>query len=92
MIRAETGKDAVTFAYPFGRPEHWNQETRASVMAAGHRCAILAGGGLVKPHQDVFALPRVTYSKETWYFACELTLLFLKERFNLVFHRIRSLP
>jgi peptidoglycan/xylan/chitin deacetylase (PgdA/CDA1 family) len=83
LIRAETGEDATTFAYPFGRSDNWNQETRASVIAAGHRCAILANGGLVKPRQDVFALPRVGYgSKEAWAFACQLTLLFLKDYLN----------
>jgi peptidoglycan/xylan/chitin deacetylase (PgdA/CDA1 family) len=80
LIRAETGEDAATFAYPFGRSDNWNQETRASVIATGHRCAILAAGGLVKPHQDVFALPRVGYaSKSSWDFACQLTLLFLRD-------------
>jgi len=80
LIRAETGEDAATFAYPFGRSDNWSRETRASVIAAGHRCAILANGGLVRPNQDVFALPRVGYaSKDAWAFACQLTVLFLKD-------------
>jgi peptidoglycan/xylan/chitin deacetylase (PgdA/CDA1 family) len=83
-IRAEIGDEAATFAYPFGRTENWNQETRQSVIDAGYRCAILASGGLVKSGQDVFALPRVGYSPETWYFACDLTLLFLKRYLNPV--------
>jgi peptidoglycan/xylan/chitin deacetylase (PgdA/CDA1 family) len=77
-IAAETGQAPVTFAYPFGRPENWNPETRKSVIEAGHRCAILASGGLVKSGQDLFALPRSGYSPETWYFACDLMSLFLK--------------
>lgn len=81
-IRAEIGDEAATFAYPFGRPENWSRETRRSVIEAGYRCAILASGGLVKSGQDVFALPRVGFSKETWYFACDLTWLFLKRCLN----------
>ena len=37
LIHAETGEVPATFAYPFGRPENWNQETRGSVIEAGHR-------------------------------------------------------
>lgn len=77
-IRAEIGEEPATFAYPFGRPENWTPETRQSVIDAGYRCAILASGGLVIPGQEFFALPRVGSSHETWYFACSLTLLFLK--------------
>lgn len=73
-----TGTRPATFAYPYGRPENWSQETRANVMAAGHRCAILATGGLVRPGDDLFALRRTSYSPETWYFACDLLSLFIR--------------
>jgi peptidoglycan/xylan/chitin deacetylase (PgdA/CDA1 family) len=79
LIQAETGSFPATFAYPFGRLDNWNQETRRQVIAAGHRCAILASGGVVTRGQDPFALPRVSYTRETWYFACDLLLHFLKQ-------------
>lgn len=82
-IAAETGTAAATFAYPFGRPENWNQNTRRNVIEAGHRCAILAKGGLTSPGQDLFSLPRASYFEETWYFACHLMVLFLKHYFQL---------
>lgn len=81
-IAEETGKAPPTFAYPFGRPENWNEQTRQDVIHAGHRCAILAKGGLAAPGQDLFSLPRASYFEETWYFACHLMLLFLKHYFR----------
>ncbi len=79
LIAAELGREPETFAYPFGKPQNWSAETRESVIKAGHRCAILATGGLVKPGDDLFAMPRTGYFPETWYFACELMALFLRE-------------
>ncbi len=79
---AETGRPPETFAYPFGHPANWNAGSRQNIIDTGHRCAILATGGLVQSGNDPFTLPRIGYFSETWYFACHLMLLFLKRNFQ----------
>ena len=82
-IQEETGQAPGAFAYPFGRAENWSPATRRHVIEAGYRCAILANGGLVGAGQDVFALPRVACTPETWYLLSEVCFLFARYRLKL---------
>ena len=53
-----TGKKVTSFAYPFGKKHHYNQQTVEAVRATGFVCAWSNFGGLVTRSSNRFALPR----------------------------------
>lgn len=56
-LRRELGLQARHFSYPYGR---WCAETRAAVIDAGWRSAVVTdAGGRIGPATDRYAMPRV---------------------------------
>jgi peptidoglycan/xylan/chitin deacetylase (PgdA/CDA1 family) len=53
-----TRRPVLAFAYPYGRAEHFTDETVRIVQAAGFRVACTARQGLVEPGSDLFRLHR----------------------------------
>lgn len=59
-IRAETGQDAVAFAYPYGA----SSAEAAAAVARHHGLAVTTRHGWLGPREDRRALPRL----DAWYF------------------------
>jgi len=57
-LEALTGKRVTSFAYPYGKKNHYNQQTVKTVQASGFDCACSNFGGLVTRTSNRFALPR----------------------------------
>jgi len=57
-LEALTGKRVTSFAYPYGKKNHYNQQTVKTVQANGFDCACSNFGGLVTRSSNRFALPR----------------------------------
>jgi peptidoglycan/xylan/chitin deacetylase (PgdA/CDA1 family) len=53
-----TGKRVTSFAYPYGKKNHYSQQTVKTVQANGFDCACSNFGGLVTRTSNRFALPR----------------------------------
>jgi peptidoglycan/xylan/chitin deacetylase (PgdA/CDA1 family) len=52
------GREVDTFAYPYGQPRDYTDETAAIVREAGFACACSTSPELVRPWSDRFRLPR----------------------------------
>jgi peptidoglycan/xylan/chitin deacetylase (PgdA/CDA1 family) len=57
-LEALTGRSITTFAYPYGKKNHYNRQTVATVRANGFACACSNFGGLVTRSSNRFQLPR----------------------------------
>jgi peptidoglycan/xylan/chitin deacetylase (PgdA/CDA1 family) len=57
-LEALTGKNVTSFAYPYGKKNHYNRQTVAAVRANGFECACSNFGGLVTRSSNRFELPR----------------------------------
>ena len=57
-LEALTGKNVISFAYPYGKKNHYNRQTVAAVQANGFECACSNFGGLVTRSSNRFELPR----------------------------------
>jgi Polysaccharide deacetylase len=53
-----TGKTVTSFAYPYGKKNHYTAQTVSTVQANGFACACSNFGGLVTRISNRFALPR----------------------------------
>ena len=53
-----TGKSITSFAYPYGKKNHYTAHTVSTVQANGFACACSNFGGLVTRASNRFALPR----------------------------------
>jgi peptidoglycan/xylan/chitin deacetylase (PgdA/CDA1 family) len=58
QLEALTGKSITTFAYPYGKKNHYTRETVATVRANGFASACSNFGGLVTRSSNRFTLPR----------------------------------
>jgi peptidoglycan/xylan/chitin deacetylase (PgdA/CDA1 family) len=74
-IERNVGKQAMSFAYPYGL---YNDASKEQVAAAGFTCAVSTNYGLADANSDLYALPRIGYDNRTWYFCCQIALEFLK--------------
>lgn len=57
-LEALTGKTITSFAYPYGKKNHYTRQTVDAVRASGFACACSNFGGLVTRSSNRFALPR----------------------------------
>jgi peptidoglycan/xylan/chitin deacetylase (PgdA/CDA1 family) len=57
-LEALTGKPITSFAYPYGKKNHYTRETVETVRANGFDCACSNFGGLVTRSSNRFTLPR----------------------------------
>jgi peptidoglycan/xylan/chitin deacetylase (PgdA/CDA1 family) len=57
-LEALTGKSITSFAYPYGKKNHYNRQTVKAVRDNGFACACSNFGGLVTRSCNRFALPR----------------------------------
>jgi peptidoglycan/xylan/chitin deacetylase (PgdA/CDA1 family) len=57
-LQALTGKNVTSFAYPYGKKNHFTRSTVATVRANGFTCACSNFGGLVTRSSNRFVLPR----------------------------------
>jgi peptidoglycan/xylan/chitin deacetylase (PgdA/CDA1 family) len=57
-LEALTGKTITSFAYPYGKKNHYTRETVKTVRANGFTCACSNFGGLVTRTSNRFVLPR----------------------------------
>jgi peptidoglycan/xylan/chitin deacetylase (PgdA/CDA1 family) len=57
-LEALTGKNISSFAYPYGKKNHYTRETVKTVRTNGFACACSNFGGLVTRSTSRFALPR----------------------------------
>lgn len=57
-LEALTGKSVTSFAYPYGKKNHYTRQTVEAVRANGFACACSNFGGLVTRSSNRFALPR----------------------------------
>jgi peptidoglycan/xylan/chitin deacetylase (PgdA/CDA1 family) len=57
-LEALTGKRISSFAYPYGKKNHYSRQTVATVQANGFTCACSNFGGLVTRSSNRFTLPR----------------------------------
>ncbi len=57
-LEALTGKTITSFAYPFGKKNHYTRHTVDTVRANGFECACSNFGGLVTRTSNRFVLPR----------------------------------
>jgi peptidoglycan/xylan/chitin deacetylase (PgdA/CDA1 family) len=58
FLEAFTGKAITTFAYPYGKKNHYTRHTVRTVKASGFACACSNFGGLVTRSSNRFQLPR----------------------------------
>jgi peptidoglycan/xylan/chitin deacetylase (PgdA/CDA1 family) len=59
QLEAVTGKNVTSFAYPYGKKDHYNRQTVEVVQASGFACACSNFGGLVTRSSNRFELPRL---------------------------------
>lgn len=64
-LRCELGAPPAHFAYPYGRVENMRESNRERVKRAGYHCCVSSFGGISRPPQDPFRLPRV--SVDLWH-------------------------
>ena len=57
-LEALIGKRVTSFAYPYGKKNHYTRQTVRTVEASGFACACSNFGGLVTRTSDRFVLPR----------------------------------
>jgi peptidoglycan/xylan/chitin deacetylase (PgdA/CDA1 family) len=57
-LEALTGKNITSFAYPYGKKNHYTRRTVTTVEANGFACACSNFGGLVTRSSNRFTLPR----------------------------------
>ena len=57
-LEALTGNSITSFAYPYGKKNHYTAQTVSTVQANGFACACSNFGGLVTRASNRFALPR----------------------------------
>ena len=57
-LEALTGKTITSFAYPYGKKNHYTRQTIKTVRANGFDCACSNFGGLVTRTSNRFVLPR----------------------------------
>lgn len=57
-LESLTGKTITSFAYPYGKKNHYTSQTVSTVQANGFACACSNFGGLVTSISNRFALPR----------------------------------
>lgn len=57
-LEALTGKTITSFAYPYGKKNHYTSQTVKIVRASGFACACSNFGGLVTRTSNRFVLPR----------------------------------
>jgi peptidoglycan/xylan/chitin deacetylase (PgdA/CDA1 family) len=57
-LEALTGKPITSFAYPYGKKNHYTRQTVQTVKANGFSCGLTNFGGLVTRTSNRFALPR----------------------------------
>jgi peptidoglycan/xylan/chitin deacetylase (PgdA/CDA1 family) len=57
-LEALTGKSITSFAYPYGKKNHYTGQTVKTVRANGFSCACSNFGGLVTRSSNRFVLPR----------------------------------
>ncbi|MBV9079547.1 MAG: polysaccharide deacetylase family protein [Elusimicrobia bacterium] len=53
------GRPVDGFAYPFGKPRHYNAGVIETLKRAGYRFAVTTSFGFVRAGADVFRLPRI---------------------------------
>jgi peptidoglycan/xylan/chitin deacetylase (PgdA/CDA1 family) len=58
QLEALTGKEITSFAYPYGKKNHYTRQTVQTVRDHGFACACSNFGGLVSRSSSRFALPR----------------------------------
>lgn len=67
IIERTLGRSVDLFAYPFGNPANdFTDDVKAAVRESGFRAAFSVTLGLVRPGDDLFALPRFCESTERW--------------------------
>jgi peptidoglycan/xylan/chitin deacetylase (PgdA/CDA1 family) len=57
-LEALTGRNISSFAYPYGKKNHYTRQTVSTVQASGFACACSNFGGLVTRSSNRFTLPR----------------------------------
>jgi peptidoglycan/xylan/chitin deacetylase (PgdA/CDA1 family) len=57
-LEALTGRNISSFAYPYGKKNHYTRQTVSTVQANGFACACSNFGGLVTRSSNRFTLPR----------------------------------
>jgi glycosyltransferase involved in cell wall biosynthesis/peptidoglycan/xylan/chitin deacetylase (PgdA/CDA1 family) len=57
-LESHLGSPINTFAYPFGQPAHYTDETIDILRKEGFACACTTAGEVVQPGSDLFRLPR----------------------------------
>ena len=58
QLEALTGKEITSFAYPYGKKNHYTRQTVQTVRDHGFACACSNFGGLVSRSSNRFTLPR----------------------------------
>jgi hypothetical protein len=58
-LERETGRAPIVFAYPNGRPQDFDERTKAALRRRGVRWALAATRGLAHRNSDPLALPRI---------------------------------
>lgn len=64
-LESELGVGIDLFAFPYGREENLSEENRLLIRSLGYRCAPSCHGGLLRPGEDPFRMPRVPI--DSWY-------------------------
>jgi peptidoglycan/xylan/chitin deacetylase (PgdA/CDA1 family) len=72
-IQRELGVPVLTFAYPYGRNQHFDDSAAEAVEAAGCRAAFTTVHGAVGTRHRAFALPRFKFNRR-YHFACAYTV------------------
>jgi peptidoglycan/xylan/chitin deacetylase (PgdA/CDA1 family) len=62
-LERQLGAPATSFAYPYGGPDHFTQENRERVKAAGFSCCCSGFGGINPADTDPFLLRRVPITR-----------------------------
>jgi peptidoglycan/xylan/chitin deacetylase (PgdA/CDA1 family) len=63
-IESHLGKRPLSFAYPNGRPEDFDERAKAAVVRAGGIAALSTIEGLNSPSEDRYALKRISVDSE----------------------------
>ena len=64
LIESKTGTHLIDFAHPYGRKEHYTNETKDIVSRVGYACAFSAEPGFCQIDGDSYAIPRMLIEKE----------------------------
>lgn len=58
LIEKELNKKVMTFAYPFGKNEHYSKEIKTVLIKSGFQCAVSTESGANDKHTDLLELKR----------------------------------